>query len=95
MLPPVYIGNYEYDADERELERLFEKYGKVDRVEFKSGAPPAAVVCVVPTEAGRRQGRLRPRADLASGIIARVPSVVGLRRPHAPLAASTNTLATR
>eukprot|EP00887_Chlorella_sp_A99_P002259 scaffold10.g2259.t1 len=37
MLPPVYIGNYEYDADERELERLFEKYGKVDRVEFKSG----------------------------------------------------------
>ena len=35
----VYVGNYEYDADERELERLFDKFGKVDHVEFKSGAP--------------------------------------------------------
>jgi arginine/serine-rich splicing factor 4/5/6 len=34
----VYVGNYEYDASERELERTFEKYGPVDRVEFKSGA---------------------------------------------------------
>ncbi|KAL4429013.1 hypothetical protein ABPG77_006052 [Micractinium sp. CCAP 211/92] len=37
MLPPVYVGNYEYDASERELERTFEKYGDVDRVEYKSG----------------------------------------------------------
>lgn len=37
-LEQVYVGNYEYDADERELERTFEKYGKVDRVEWKSGA---------------------------------------------------------
>ncbi len=36
----VYVGNYEYDASERELERTFEKYGDVDRVEYKSGAPP-------------------------------------------------------
>lgn len=34
----VYVGNYEYDASERELERTFEKYGDVDRVEYKSGA---------------------------------------------------------
>lgn len=33
----VYVGNYEYDASERELERTFEKYGDVDRVEYKSG----------------------------------------------------------
>lgn len=36
----VYVGNYEYDASERELERTFEKYGDVDRVEFKSGQSP-------------------------------------------------------
>jgi len=34
----VYVGNYEYDASERELERTFEKYGEVERVEYKSGA---------------------------------------------------------
>ncbi|KAI3431467.1 hypothetical protein D9Q98_004519 [Chlorella vulgaris] len=37
MIPPVYVGNYEYDASERELERTFDKYGPVDRVEYKSG----------------------------------------------------------
>ncbi|GAB4814071.1 hypothetical protein N2152v2_001117 [Parachlorella kessleri] len=36
-LPPVYCGNYEYDASERELERLFDKYGRVNRVEYKTG----------------------------------------------------------
>ena len=38
-LRAVYVGNYEYDASERELERTFEKYGPVDRVEYKSGMP--------------------------------------------------------
>ena len=40
-LPPtvqMYVGNYEYDASERELERLFERYGRLDRVDYKSGA---------------------------------------------------------
>jgi hypothetical protein len=43
-VPPaqVYCGNYEYDAEERELEKTFDKYGRVDRVEFKSGAVMAA-----------------------------------------------------
>lgn len=36
----VYVGNYEYDASERELEHTFEKYGDVDRVEYKSGQSP-------------------------------------------------------
>ena len=35
----VYVGNYEYDASERELERTFDKYGDVKNVEYKSGAP--------------------------------------------------------
>lgn len=33
----VYVGNYEYDADERELERTVEKFGPVKNMEFKSG----------------------------------------------------------
>lgn len=36
--PQVYCGNYEYEASERELERLFKKYGRVEKVEFKTGA---------------------------------------------------------
>ena len=40
----IYVGNYEYDASEREIEKLLDKYGRVERVEFKSGAtlsPPS------------------------------------------------------
>lgn len=33
----MYVGNYEYEASERELERLFDRYGRVRRVDFKSG----------------------------------------------------------
>ncbi|MCO5603338.1 hypothetical protein L7F22_057488 [Adiantum nelumboides] len=34
---PIFCGNFEYDARESEVERLFEKYGKVDRVDMKAG----------------------------------------------------------
>ena len=34
----IYVGNYEYDASEREIEKMLNKYGRVERVEFKSGA---------------------------------------------------------
>ncbi|KAK9147726.1 hypothetical protein Scep_006483 [Stephania cephalantha] len=34
---PIFCGNFEYDARQSELERLFGKYGKVDRVDMKSG----------------------------------------------------------
>lgn len=34
---PVYCGNFEYDTSIREIEKLFEKYGDVDRVEMKTG----------------------------------------------------------
>ncbi|KAF5179214.1 Serine/arginine-rich splicing factor RS40 [Thalictrum thalictroides] len=34
---PIFCGNFEYDARQSDLERLFGKYGKVDRVDMKSG----------------------------------------------------------
>ncbi|XP_019191797.1 PREDICTED: serine/arginine-rich splicing factor RS31-like isoform X3 [Ipomoea nil] len=34
---PVFCGNFEYDTRQSDLERLFRKYGKVDRVDMKSG----------------------------------------------------------
>ncbi|CAN6443992.1 unnamed protein product [Victoria cruziana] len=34
---PLFCGNLEYDTRQSELERLFSKYGRVDRVDMKSG----------------------------------------------------------
>ncbi|CAL9147367.1 unnamed protein product [Musa hybrid cultivar] len=34
---PIFCGNFEYDAHQSELERLFGRYWKVDRVDMKSG----------------------------------------------------------
>ncbi|KAJ0749954.1 putative RNA recognition motif domain, nucleotide-binding alpha-beta plait domain superfamily [Helianthus annuus] len=34
---PIFCGNVEFDARQGDLERLFRKYGKVDRVDMKSG----------------------------------------------------------
>ncbi|KAI4347502.1 hypothetical protein L6164_008312 [Bauhinia variegata] len=34
---PIFCGNFEYDARQSDLERLFRRYGKVDRVDMKSG----------------------------------------------------------
>lgn len=34
---PIFCGNFEYDARQSDLERVFSKYGKVDRVDMKSG----------------------------------------------------------
>jgi len=33
----VYVGNYEFDADERELKATFSKFGAVRNIEFKEG----------------------------------------------------------
>jgi arginine/serine-rich splicing factor 4/5/6 len=33
----VYCGNFEYDARQSEIERLFKEYGRVDRVDMKTG----------------------------------------------------------
>ncbi|KAJ8748464.1 hypothetical protein K2173_003360 [Erythroxylum novogranatense] len=34
---PIFVGNFEYDTRQSELERLFGKYGRVERVDMKSG----------------------------------------------------------
>ncbi|KAJ8752845.1 hypothetical protein K2173_008580 [Erythroxylum novogranatense] len=34
---PIFCGNFEYDARQSELERLFKRYGRVERVDMKSG----------------------------------------------------------
>lgn len=42
---PVFAGNLEYDTRQSELERLFSKYGRIERVDMKSGKIPLCV-CV-------------------------------------------------
>ncbi|KAF2324912.1 hypothetical protein P3X46_003566 [Hevea brasiliensis] len=37
MARPVFVGNFEYETRQSELERLFGKYGRVERVDMKSG----------------------------------------------------------
>uniref|UniRef100_A0A0C9RYX6 TSA: Wollemia nobilis Ref_Wollemi_Transcript_1944_1041 transcribed RNA sequence n=1 Tax=Wollemia nobilis TaxID=56998 RepID=A0A0C9RYX6_9CONI len=34
---PIFVGNFEYDTRQSELERIFAKYGRVERVDMKSG----------------------------------------------------------
>ncbi|CBI31840.3 unnamed protein product, partial [Vitis vinifera] len=34
---PIFCGNFDYDARQSDLERLFRRYGKVDRVDMKTG----------------------------------------------------------
>jgi len=36
-MKPLYCGNIEYEARQSEIERLFGKYGRVERVDMKSG----------------------------------------------------------
>lgn len=36
-MKPIFCGNLEYDSRQSELERLFGRYGRVDRVDMKSG----------------------------------------------------------
>ncbi|XP_019248542.1 PREDICTED: serine/arginine-rich splicing factor RS31-like isoform X2 [Nicotiana attenuata] len=34
---PIFVGNFEYDTRQSELERLFSKYGRIERVDMKNG----------------------------------------------------------
>ncbi|KAM7266276.1 hypothetical protein ACFE04_004173 [Oxalis oulophora] len=36
-MKPIFCGNFDYDARQPDVERLFRRYGKVDRVDMKSG----------------------------------------------------------
>ncbi|KAL5208182.1 hypothetical protein ABZP36_032617 [Zizania latifolia] len=66
---PVFCGNLDYDARQSEIERLFSKYGRVERVDMKSGfafvymederGADDAVHRLDRTEFGRKGRRLR------------------------------------
>ncbi|CAD7699714.1 unnamed protein product [Ostreobium quekettii] len=34
---PVFCGNFEYDAQARDIEKLFDKYGPIERIDMKTG----------------------------------------------------------
>jgi arginine/serine-rich splicing factor 4/5/6 len=36
---PVFVGNLDYDTRHSELDRLFYRYGRIDRIDMKSGLP--------------------------------------------------------
>nr|XP_043619535.1 serine/arginine-rich splicing factor RS31-like [Erigeron canadensis] len=36
-MKPVFVGNFEYETRQSDLEKLFGRYGRVDRVDIKSG----------------------------------------------------------
>lgn len=46
LCPQVFCGNFEYDAPERAILDLFEKYGSVHRIDMKTGEPPELVMAV-------------------------------------------------
>lgn len=35
--PQVFCGNFEYDAPAKDIERLFDKYGPVEKIDLKTG----------------------------------------------------------
>ncbi|GAB2265258.1 hypothetical protein Dimus_000327 [Dionaea muscipula] len=65
----IFCGNFEFDAHQSDLERLFRRYGKVDRVDMKSGFAfvymederdaEYAIRALDRTEFGRQGRRLR------------------------------------
>lgn len=36
-MKPIFCGNLDFDARQSDVDRLFRKYGRVDRVDMKSG----------------------------------------------------------
>lgn len=43
---PIFCGNLEFDARQSEVERLFKRYGKVERVDMKSGVRIGLSTCL-------------------------------------------------
>lgn len=37
IMRPIFCGNLEFDTRQSDVERLFRRYGRVDRVDMKSG----------------------------------------------------------
>lgn len=34
---PIFVGNFEYETRQSDLERAFSKHGRIERVDMKSG----------------------------------------------------------
>ncbi|XP_062120526.1 serine/arginine-rich splicing factor RS40-like isoform X2 [Humulus lupulus] len=89
---PIFCGNFEYDARQSDLERLFGRYGKVDRVDMKSGFAfiymeddrdaEDAIRGLDRREFGRKGRRLR---------VEWTKHERGIRRPGGSRRSSTNT----
>uniref|UniRef100_K7L0B2 RRM domain-containing protein n=1 Tax=Glycine max TaxID=3847 RepID=K7L0B2_SOYBN len=60
-MKPVFCGNLDFDARQSDVERLFRRYGKVDRVDMKSDERDAeyAIRRLDRTEFGRKGRRIR------------------------------------
>ncbi|XP_044505924.1 serine/arginine-rich splicing factor RS40-like isoform X2 [Mangifera indica] len=92
MMRPIFCGNFEYDARQSDLERLFRRYGKVDRVDMKSGFAfiymederdaEDAIRGLDRTEFGRKGRRLR---------VEWTKHERGIRRPGGSRRPSSNT----
>ena len=41
----MFVGNFPYDTTVREVERLMDRYGRVERIDMKTGERPAAQLC--------------------------------------------------
>ncbi|KAM5557263.1 serine/arginine-rich splicing factor RS41 [Rosa sericea] len=92
---PIFCGNFEYDARQNDLERLFGRYGKVDRVDMKAGFAfiymdderdaDYAIRGLDRREFGRKGRRLRVEWSKVSS------HERGSRRPGASRRSSTNT----
>ncbi|KAK4838494.1 hypothetical protein QYF36_014173 [Acer negundo] len=93
MMKPIFCGNFEYDARQSDLERLFRRYGKVDRVDMKSGFAfiymederdaDDAIRGLDRTEFGRKGRRLRVEWTKHERGIRRPGSGGASRRPAA------------
>jgi arginine/serine-rich splicing factor 4/5/6 len=48
---PVFVGNLDFDTRHSELDHLFYRYGRIERIDMKSGLlaftlpPPPPIVC--------------------------------------------------
>jgi hypothetical protein len=40
---PVFVGNLDFDARHSELDRLFYRYGRIERIDMKSGPFPTSL----------------------------------------------------
>ena len=75
---PIFCGNFDYDTRQYDLERLFSKYGRVDRVDIKSGEIlefPAVVFCFIDHLVGS-SGALQEEKSLSGRFSAYLQNVL-------------------